>query len=272
MTITMGGGSGQILLSPFLRSQHKDPVMIGALVAVVAVASLAIRIPGGLLYSRTRARPLLLGSLAMCALAFSLYPVTANAGLLAVIGVVYGTGFSVATTVNMAATIESLRPGENRGRAIALYAAGMSTGYALGSLIGGVAGDHFGFDGAYRLAAGMFLFAVLPAVFGRNLVAAEPVGHSSVGAEPSHGWRRAQSFGLALMDPRVLFVILGAFLINVFLVQFNTFLPLTLLPLGFALAQIGLIRSVWSLTNTAGRTLAQPVVSVLGTTGRSISA
>jgi len=116
MTITMGGGSGQILLSPFLRSQHKDPVMIGALVAVVAVASLAIRIPGGLLYSRTRARPLLLGSLAMCALAFSLYPVTANPGLLAVIGVVYGTGFSVATTVNMAASIESLRPGENRGR------------------------------------------------------------------------------------------------------------------------------------------------------------
>ena len=96
MTITMGGGSGQILLSPFLRSQHKDPVMIGALVAVVAVASLAIRIPGGLLYSRTRARPLLLGSLAMCALAFSLYPVTANAALLAVIGMVYGTGFSVA--------------------------------------------------------------------------------------------------------------------------------------------------------------------------------
>jgi len=263
MTITMGGGSGQILLSPFLRSQHKDPVMIGALVAVVAVASLAIRIPGGLLYSRTRARPLLLGSLAMCALAFSLYPVTANPGLLAVIGVVYGTGFSVATTVNMAATIESLRPGENRGRAITLYAAGMSTGYALGSLIGGAAGDHFGFDGAYRLAAGMFLIAVLP-LFGRNIESSEPLEASRSVTERSQGWRRAQSFGLALLDAHVLFVILGAFLINVYLVQFNTFLPLTLLPLGFALAQIGLIRSVWSLTNTAGRTLAQPVVSVLG--------
>ncbi len=264
MTITMGGGSGQFLLSPYLRSQHKDPVMIGALVAVVAVASLAIRIPGGLLYSRSRARPLLLGSLATCALAFSLYPVTANPGLLAVIGVIYGTGFSIATTVNMAATIESLRPGENRGRAIALYAAGMSTGYAIGSLVGGAAGDRFGFDGAYRLAAGMFLIAVIPTVFGRTPQATESPEYSQGASEPSRGWRRAQSFGLALLDPHVLFVVLGAFLINVYLMQFNTFLPLTLLPLGFALAQIGLIRSVWSLTNTAGRTLAQPVVGLLG--------
>ena len=238
--------------------------MIGALVAVVAVASLAIRIPGGLLYSRTRARPLLLGSLALCALAFCLYPMTANPGLLAVIGIVYGTGFSVATTVNMAATIESLQAGENRGRAIALYAAGMSTGYALGSLIGGAAGDHFGFAGAYRLASGMFLIAVIPAVFGRNLETAEPLEHAHGALVPSRGWRRAQSFGLALLDPRVLFVILGAFRINMYLMQFNTFLPLTLLPLGYTLAQIGLIRSVWSLTNTAGRTLAQPVVGLLG--------
>ena len=238
--------------------------MIGGLVAVVAVASLAIRIPGGLLYSRTRARPLLLGSLALCALAFSLYPATDSPGLLAVVGVVYGTGFSVATTVNMAATIDSLRVGENRGQAIALYAAGMSTGYALGSLIGGAAGDHFGFDGAYRLAASMFLIAVIPTLFGRTLDPAELADSSHSSAEPSRDRSRVQNFWRAVIDPHVLFVVVGAFLINMYLTQFNTFLPLTLLPLGFALGQIGLIRSVWSLTNTAGRSLAQPVVGLLG--------
>ncbi|HLQ31073.1 MAG TPA: hypothetical protein VK457_00150, partial [Chloroflexota bacterium] len=76
MAITTASGSGTTLLSPLLREQGKDPVAIGALVGVPAIVSLLIRIPGGLLYSQRRARPLL--GLAVClgALGFVLYPVT----------------------------------------------------------------------------------------------------------------------------------------------------------------------------------------------------
>src|SRR5438874_2030653 len=122
------------------------------LARVPAIVSLLIRIPGGLLYSPRRARPLLAGALVLGALAFALYPLMHEALLLALIGAIYGIGYSIATTVSMAVTIESLRPGENRGQAIGIYAAGMSTGYALGSLVGGVSGDNLGYAGAFRLA------------------------------------------------------------------------------------------------------------------------
>src|SRR5439155_24830329 len=192
MAITTASGSGTTLLVPFLRDQGKDPVAIGALVGVPAVVSLLIRIPGGLLYSPRRARPLLAGALVLGALAFALYPLMHEALLLALIGAIYGIGYSIATTVSMAVTIESLRPGENRGQAIGIYAAGMSTGYALGSLVGGVSGDNIGYAGAFRLAAGLFLLAMLPAILDRQAPALVELSPATVEAQPARSWRRAQ--------------------------------------------------------------------------------
>ncbi len=269
MAITTASGSGTTLLAPYLRDLGKDPVAIGALVGVPAIVSLLIRIPGGLLYSPGRARPLLGGALILGSLGFVLYPVTADSLLLALIGAIYGIGYSIATTVSMAVTIESLRPGENRGQAIGIYAAGMSTGYALGSLVGGLAGDNLGFAGAFRLAAGLFLVAMLPMLVDRSApTTQEPPPPAGVveAVRPAQPWRRAQSFALALLDPTLIFIILGAFFLNVYLTQFNTFFPLTLLPLGFSLAQIGLIRTAWSLTNTVGRSFGGPVLNMLGHT------
>jgi MFS family permease len=66
-----------------------------------------------------------------------------------------------------------------------------------------------------------------------------------------------------LLEPAVMFTILGAFFLNTFLSQFGTFMPLTLLPLGFTLAQAGGLRSLWSLTNAFARPFGGAVLTVV---------
>jgi MFS family permease len=104
--------------------------------------------------------------------------------------------------------------------------------------------------------------ALAPLVIARRPpeAAAEPAPPQT----PGGPWQRAQSLVGALLDPVMIFIVLGAFFLNVYLTQFNTFLPLTLLPLGYSLGQIGLIRTAWSFTNTVGRSFGGPVLKVLG--------
>ena len=243
------------------REEGKGPVVIGSLVAVSAVMALLLRLPGGLLYSRGRARGLLLGSLVISAIAAALYPLTTDDGLLTAIGALDGIGFSAATTVNMAAMIESIDPAENRAGAVSFYVSGMSSGYAISSFLWSVVAENFGYGSAfvgmvvvYGLATVMVLLAPRPELAARPALAAQPAATR---------WRRAQNFATVLLDPVVMFTMLGAFFLNVFLSQFGTFLPLTLLPLGITLGQVGGLRSAWSLTNALGRPFGGAVLSVL---------
>lgn len=262
LAITTADGGIGTLLPPLLRFEGKGPVGIGLLVAVPAVVALLMRVPGGLMYRASRARMLLLGPLMMCALADVLYPLTANGWLLAAIGALYGTGFSAATTVNLASVIESIGPGEDRGRVLGLYASGMSSGYAISATMWGFIADHAGFGVAFpamaafwALAIALVLLLVHPPLASASQAATRPSGVSP--------WRRAQSFGSVLVDPVVVFVVLGAFFLNIFLSQFNTFLPLTLLAAGLSLSQIGGIRSLWSATNALGRAFGGPVLALM---------
>src|SRR5579862_4060469 len=258
MLITASSGGSTTLLAPMLREQGKDPLAIGALVGVPAVMALLIRVPGGLLYSRERMRILLVGALSLSALAYVLYPLTPNPGLLVLIGAVYGTGFSISTTVNLASTVDSIGPHEHRGKVMAMYAAGMSFGYAIGGFSSGSAGDAFGYRRAFVLMALICLLGMVPAVAPIEFPAADEAPRPR-----SSAFRRAQNLGVVLMDPVVTFMVLGAFFLNVFLTQFNTFMPLTLLPLGLTLAEVGFLRGLWSLTNAFGRPFAGAVLSLM---------
>ncbi|HEY8691161.1 MAG TPA: MFS transporter [Chloroflexota bacterium] len=261
LAISSAHGGLSTLLPPMFREEGKGPVVIGSLVAVSAVMALLLRLPGGLLYSRGRARGLLLGSLVISAIAAALYPLTTDDGLLTAIGALDGIGFSAATTVNMAAMIESIDPAENRAGAVSFYVSGMSSGYAISSFLWSVVAENFGYGSAfvgmvvvYGLATVMVLLAPRPELVPRPALAALPAATR---------WRRAQNFATVLLDPVVMFTMLGAFFLNVFLSQFGTFLPLTLLPLGITLGQVGGLRSAWSLTNALGRPFGGAVLSVL---------
>jgi MFS family permease len=260
LAISSAHGGLTTLLPPMFRAEDKGPVIIGALVAVSAVIALIMRLPGGLLYSRRRARVLLLGALALSAIAAALYPFTSDDGLLTVIGAIDGIGYSAATTVNMAAMIESIDPAENRAQAVSFYVSGMSFGFAISAFLWSLVAENRGYPAAFAGMVVVYVLAgVLVVVQRRNEILERPVGPA---AAASH-WQRARNFGAVLADPVVLFTILGAFFLNVFLSQFGTFLPLTLLPIGVTLAQVGGLRSVWSLTNALGRPFGGAVLSVL---------
>jgi predicted MFS family arabinose efflux permease len=119
----------------------------------------------------------------------------------------------------------------------------------------GFAAAFYGIIPAYGVAAALVLFS--------RRIQPEPSPASLSGAARPSAWQRAHSFGAVLLDPVVIFVILGAFFLNVFLSQFQTFLPLTLLPLGISLTEVGGLRSAWSMTNALGRIFGGPVLGVM---------
>jgi MFS family permease len=258
LTFAIADGGTSTLLPPLLREEGKDPVAIGVLVAIPAVVALVARLPGGILYRPTRARFLMAGSLGLTVAGMVLYPLTTNNLVLGLIGAVYGCGYSTLTTVNMAAMMESIRPGEDRGGAVGFYVSGLSTGYAISSSLWGFVADAWGFRIGFWGMAVVAAGGLMLALFGRQ---PEPVAVPERARPASTRWGRAQSFGGVLLDPTVMFMMLGAFFINVFLAQFSTFLPLTLLALGMGLSQIGALRSIWSLTNTVGRAFGGPILS-----------
>src|SRR5690242_12309501 len=95
---TAADGAGQTLLTPLLHAQGKTPTAIGTLVAVAAVVSLVVRIPGGLLYRPGRVRPLMIAALAVSAVATFIHPLVSAALGFAGVRLLYGIGYSVSTT------------------------------------------------------------------------------------------------------------------------------------------------------------------------------
>ncbi len=258
MAVTTADGAVTVLLPSMLQRQGKDPATVGALVATLAITALFIRLPGGLIYSEKRAPRLMVGALVLSTLSVVFFPLTPNPGLLAVIGAAYGMGYSLSTTVNMALFVGSLADNPQRNQAVSLYAGSMAFGYALGALGGGAAANWFGFTAAFLLVSATCVLGLGLVVMNRSIWRAP--SHVASAAPP----RTAGSLRRIARDPLVLFIVSGAFFINIFLAQFNTFMPLTLLPLGVSLAQIGVIRSVWSLTNAFGRSFGSGVLSRLG--------
>ncbi|MFI5267072.1 MAG: MFS transporter [Chloroflexota bacterium] len=250
--LTAADGSGQTLLTPLLSEQGKAPAAIGTLVAVAAVVSLVMRIPGGLLYSPRRARPLMCAALATAALATFVHPLTATPWLFAGIRVLYGIGYSVATTVNMALFVDSISREGDRRRSAGLYASAMASGYTIGGVAGGFTGQILGFKLAYAVIAGLWLLAMLPVLLRPALVTAA-AAPARAKASP---FARAQAFGSLALEPLIVSMVLAGFFINLQQALFVTFTPLVLLAIGLGISQLGIMRSVFSLTNAVTRPIA----------------
>ncbi|HVA23035.1 MAG TPA: MFS transporter [Chloroflexota bacterium] len=250
--ITAADGSSQTLLTPLLHEQGKNPTTIGALVAVAAVVALLMRIPGGLLYRPARVRPLMLGALGFSALATFAHPLVSSTLGFAGVRLLYGIGYSVSTTVNMAVFVESIARDGDRQRSSGIYASAMASGYTIGGLTGGFLGQTLGFQRAYAVIAALWLLAMLP-VLARTV---QPADEASPPKRAGSRLARAQSFSAVLLDPLVLSMVLAGFFINMQQTLFVTFTPLVLLALGLGVSQIGIMRSIFSLTNTITRPVA----------------
>ncbi|HEX6512946.1 MAG TPA: MFS transporter [Chloroflexota bacterium] len=249
--ITASYGASQTLLSPLLHGRGEDPATIGRLVAAASFVSLLLRIPGGLLYSRQRARVVMVAALLVAGVATVLHPLVINPWLFAGVRLLYGAGYSVATTVNMALFVDTILHEGDRKRSAGMYASAMACGYTLGGLTGGFTGQYLGFTAAYTVLAGLWLVAMMPVLARAPLAGAEP----GVRASAELGGTAHAFLGL-LAKPGIVSLIMGGFFVNILQSTFSTFVPLLLLALGLGISQVGIMSATFSVTNAITRPIA----------------
>jgi MFS family permease len=237
--LTIGEGSFLVLISPYLESRGLGAGLIGTVVSVYGIASLATRLPAGIVYRTNRGALLVAGGCAMSALAFASIPLTGNPLLLGGLIGLDGVGFAVATTGALAALMDRRPPGAGAGSVMGWYTGSVGAGYAVAGFVAGVAGDALGLSRAFYLLAGIPLISalLLTAAFrAAPLVADSTV---EVGAK---AMARLKEFVRA---PGLVWL---AFLVTLYTnlvggVLF-TFFPIYGLAIGLSLSQIGLLAGI----------------------------
>jgi DHA1 family multidrug resistance protein-like MFS transporter len=251
--INAGDGVANTLVPLYLDARGHAVEAIGLIVAVYGVTSLLSRLPSGMLYRRRRARRLMYAALALQALSTALYAVPGPLPWFGTVRAFQGFAVGMSTTVNMALFMDLLAPGENRHRHLAGYASALSAGYTVGGLGGGLLGYWLGYGPAFLCAAVFPLCAALcitsPPRRSPSPEAARPV--ATAGARSTRA--RLQSIWTGLSHPEVAAVSLVAFFLGVFHFLGQTFVPLYAQNIGLNLAEIGILRSAHSLTNTLAR-------------------
>src|SRR5687768_12208630 len=90
------------LFPPYLDTLGFSVDLIGFLMAVGSVASLASRLPGGVLYRGSRARALLVGALVLAIVTTVAIPFVHDPVVFGVLRVAIGFSYGIVTTVNLA--------------------------------------------------------------------------------------------------------------------------------------------------------------------------
>lgn len=258
---TAAEGLVSFLVPPYLDSVHFPVGIIGILVATGALASLASRVPAGLLYRGRRARALLVGSMAVGMAATALLPYAREPLAFAALRGLGGFCYGVATTVNLARFIEAIPPNRDRASAMGYFSAALAVGFMIGNGLGGFSGDLFGYPLAFTLAAGNYLVGAIVAA---SLAPPRGDAPRPRPAAPARAGRWAPL--RVLGEPGVLRVTLAAFLLAFMQSISGAFMPLYGLSVGLALSEVGVIRTMTALANAVTRGLGGYVTRRLGRT------
>ena len=247
--LTLGEGSFNLLVPPYMKSQHVAEVLIGTAVSIYGITSLFSRIPAGALYRSHRAWPLVAFGCLLSSVSFVLISQTSNAALLAAWVALDGVGFAVATTANMAALIERRPADTNAGVVMGWYTGALGAGYALAGFIGGPLGDWLGPGQA------MLVLAVVPIVAGLLLARTiHSTAPARVDGEPDVRPSWFRSFrGLSALVWLAFFVTLYINLVSGVVL---TFFPIYGLAIGLSLTQVGVLQGIHGATAAAVRFLS----------------
>ncbi len=250
--LTTGEGSFNLLVPPYMKSQHVAEILIGAAVSIYGLTSLAARLPAGALYRTHRAWSLIAFGCALSSLSFVLISQTSNAALLAAWIALDGVGFAIATTANMAALIERRPEGTNAGSVMGWYTGSLGAGYALAGFLGGSLGDALGPGTA------MFVLALLPLTAGVLLtLVVRTTAPERTGDEPSAAQtRRRWLGGFTALAPFVWLAFFVTLYINLVSGVMLTFFPIYGLAIGLTLTQIGVLQGIHGATAAAVRFLS----------------
>lgn len=262
--LASSGTVSGMLVPPYLHARDYDFTAIGFLAALTGVAALGSRFPAGAMYRRDRARAMTTVAIITLSLAYLAYPLAGNVFLFSAVQLMVGLANGVATTINLAMFMDTLPRGVDRSKPMAMYAGALAGGHTVGNLIGGFAGDTFGYVAAFQIGSAttlLSLFFLWGDRFPAEIEAARKDHDVRSAARPGE---RLKGLLHALAEPQMVAISLVAFLLNFLHGLIGTFFPLLGVSIGLSLTEIGLIRSVHSLANTVARPLAAAPIQQLG--------
>jgi MFS family permease len=236
---TLGEGSLNVVLSPYLELRGLRAATIGFVVASYSVAALLSRFAAGSVYQRRTARIIIpLGCLASAS-SYFLLPITSATPLLSGLIALNGIGFALVSTGALAAIVD-LRPTSSSSTVMAWYTGAIGGGYAVAGFLGGALGDALGPAGAIRV------LTVIPLLAGVVMLAALWRFGAGTAAESEPGRKRFTLAGFREAGPLVWLAFAIGLHINLLGGVLITYFPLYGLAVGLTLTQIGILAGVHS--------------------------
>jgi predicted MFS family arabinose efflux permease len=238
-SITTTKGTVEIVYPPYLNGYGYSLSLIGLLTSLIAGLQLVSRVPAGVAYRAHRAK----GQYAVALVVFAASTIGfafANGGFVpvAMLSLVHGFAFGTLGTLGLALAID-LSGGRSAGSSMAWYTAAISTGYALGSLIGGSLAESIGIPATLAVVGALPVIAAL-AVFGLPDVAGAPQTF-----DRGRGLRGLFAAG-AKLDSRVWLAVVIVLYLNVLQDSLDTFFPVFGPTVGISLAVVGVLRAIKS--------------------------
>ena len=237
--ITTAKGTAEIVYPPYLAGYGYALTVIGFLTSLFAVMQLASRVPVGVAYRTERAKR-------QYALALVTFGLTTSGFAFAdgqpvpvvVLSLLHGFAFGALGTLGLALAID-VSGGQRAGWSMAWYTAAISTGYALGSLIGGSLADVIGIPGTFGVIGLLPIFSAL-AILALPRLEGAPLEHD-------RGKGIAGLFQASRrLDSRVWLAVVIVIYINVLWDSLDTFFPVFAPSIGMSLAIVGVLRAVKS--------------------------
>ena len=236
---TTAKGIAEIVYSPYLASYGYSLSLIGFLTSLFAVLQLASRVPVGVAYRAELAKR----QYALAQIAFGVATggfALANGAALAVVAlsVVSGFAFGAIGTLGLAMAID-VSGGRRAGTSMAWYTMAISSGYALGSLVGGSLAVTVGLAATLGVAGLLALAATVGVVALPSLDRAPVTFDRGAGLG---GLVRAA----AQVDSRVWLAFVIVLYLNILQDSIDTFFPVFAPTIGISLAVVGVLRALKS--------------------------
>jgi ACDE family multidrug resistance protein len=237
--ITMTKGTVEIAYPPYLAGYGYTLSLIGFLTSLIAVLQLASRLPVGAAYRAELVKRQFALALVAFAISTSGFAFAGGEPLaVTALSVLHGFAFGSLGTLGLALAID-FAGNRRAGVSMAWYTASNSTGYALGSLVGGALADTIG------IPSTLGLMGVLPLVAAVAVLTLPRVEPAPFVSDRGTGIRGLLAAGSRL-DSRVWLAFGIVLYLNVLMDSVDTFWPIYAPGIGISLATVGLLRAIKS--------------------------
>ncbi|HZT08006.1 MAG TPA: MFS transporter [Chloroflexota bacterium] len=235
------------LLIPLYLSHLGYPVgVVGAVVALGGVSSLASRFPVPKLYRPERSRALIFASLGAAIPTCAVMPFLPDIRAFMVMFVLNRIFVGLATTFFLARYLDLLVAGADRRQAMGWYGGTQAFGYTTSNVLVGLLADYVGYPAA-------FFYGVVFCALGIALLVGAPELHPRPKPATSGAAGGRTSLVRAIGDPGLWSVVNVGFWNNLFHLVLSSFFPVFGAAVGLGPAEVGLTRGLYSFINAIGR-------------------